>query len=173
MTTEQETTESLAETEDLAGFVIDSREAAAQIVDWMVGCDEKLARLANQYEVKKTAVERRRAGLEFRFGKDLRGFVERELEGRKSRTLHFLEGSCSLRTQPGGLRIDDDKAVLAWAREHLPEVIARHTETKERVMADEIKAYVAATGIRVPGVVMAADEVVFTVKAAKPAKAKG
>jgi phage host-nuclease inhibitor protein Gam len=141
------------------------------LAEWIVGkllsCDEEMARLEEQHQVRLAAVARRKARLEHRFGAELRTFVEGQLAGKKTKTLNLATGSCSLRKVPGGLRMQDSKLALEWAREHLPEAIEVKTTTTERVPADEIKAYVEATGVAVPGVVEVPDEVRFEVKPAK------
>jgi hypothetical protein len=148
------------------GFAIDSDERAAWVVDKLLACDEAQARLNAQYEAMARGIARRREGLEKRFGEELRAWVAQQLEGKKGRTLHLLTGSCSFVRKPGGPRVVDERAALAWCFEHLREAIVM-PQVKPRVAADVLKRHVTETGEIPAGVEIVDDEDTFRVKPAR------
>lgn len=151
-------------------FRIDSEERAAWLVGKLLACEEERARIRTQADVMLRAVERRRAGLEARFGAELRAWAEAQLTGKRTRTLHLLTGSVALRTVPGGPRVVDKARALAWAREHL--AVAIDTRLTETLRADVLRQYVAKTGEVPDGVDLAPPYDALNVKAARPPKGK-
>ena len=78
----------------------------------------------------------------------------------RGRTVHLPTGQLAFRRVPGGPRVVDDAAALAWAREALPVAV----RVVERVDAATIKAHVLATGELPPGVEIKPDDESFSVK---------
>lgn len=132
------------------GFTIHDDETASWVVNKLLACEEEITRVKVQAKTIVARAEDRRKRLEERFGEELRAYAAARLEGGKSRTLHLLHGSCSFRRIPGGPRVVDRDATLAWASEALKSAV--RFEVVEHLDVDAVKEHVAQTGELPPGV---------------------
>lgn len=87
-----------------------------------------------------------------------------------SKTLKLGNANLSMRTVPGGLRIDDEKAVMEWARKHLPRaLIPSFSESLDREL---VRRHVDETGEVPAGAVIRDDEERFYLTPPKAPKAR-
>ena len=95
------------------------------------------------------ARERRRAAQEEafllgKFGAQLREYATRKLieQGGRRKSVNFPAGTVGYRTQPEKIVVDDEAAVITWAREHNPTLVS----TIEKLKKAELNDYVKKTG---------------------------
>jgi len=70
----------------------------------------------------------------------LKPFAEKELMGKKTRTVSFPNGKAGFRKTPDKLEIADDKAALAWAKAHKPEAVKVTESVLKTPLMDNFKA---------------------------------
>ena len=89
--------------------------------------------------------------------------------GGRRKSLSLLQGSCSFRTVPGGLRIADVDAVTAWLTE--TGALDRYTEIRRtldgRKVRDLAEETLEKTGELLPGVESVPGREAFSVKFGK------
>jgi hypothetical protein len=106
-------------------FRIDSQESANWVIrrikDWRAYRD----RLDSWYELEVRRSERNEAFLLGRFGDQLRCWAAKTIAavGGKTKSLNLPSARIGFKTVPARLVIDDEIAVLAWAKQHCPEAI--------------------------------------------------
>jgi len=94
---------------------------------------QKQTILANLTAIQQSH-ERRLDWLRRRFAGALEQFARDQLDGQKKRSLRFAAGALRFRkTQPKRI-VHDEKAAIAWAREHLPTAIA----VSERLLVSDL-----------------------------------
>ena len=79
---------------------------------------------------------------------------------KRGKTIRLPVGQLGWRRVPGGPRVIDDAAALAWARQALPQAV----RVEESVDRHTIRAYVERTGELPPGVEIKPDEERFGVR---------
>lgn len=129
-------------------FVIDDESKASWAVDKILIARERLERVKNQYQAALLEAE-----LEIR---DAEAFFLPMLElwydanpPRKGKTIKLPHGNLSKRTVPGGPRVVDPDAVMAWVKEHgIPGLI----RVKEEISRSAVTEYVKTTGDMPAGV---------------------
>lgn len=121
--------------------------AAAWAVDKVLGARERLARIKAACQLMIQDAERQVADAEARFLPALEAWALAN-PPRKGKTIRLPTGSLSFRTVPGGHRVVDAEAALAWARAYLPAAVV----VSERLDAAAVREYVHASGEIPPGV---------------------
>lgn len=104
------------------GWVVDSEERADWAACKILEAEAQVERLEVQHSVR---LARARAELERAkafFVPQLEAWAERHLP-RDRKSVDLPSARLAFKTVPGGLRIQDRAACLAWAREHLPSAI--------------------------------------------------
>jgi hypothetical protein len=144
------------------GWVVDSEDKAAWATDVVLSKRERLARLEaqTQHLLHLARVDLERA--EGFFLPQLRAFAEAH-PPKKGRTIHLATGSLAFRCVPGGARVKDPKACMAWALQWCPNAI----EQKPKLVADVVKKHVETTGEIPPGVEIVDDQDTFDIKGPK------
>ncbi len=107
--------------------------------------------------------EPRRAHIEYlttKYQPLMEEFARQELEGQSKRSITLLSGTIGFRKAPARLEIEDESALMEWAREHLADAI----QIKESVLKTPVKAYIEGTGEVVPGAEYVKGEDVFYIK---------
>jgi hypothetical protein len=143
------------------------RDIAIQIVDEIRTAQERAARIRENCaaiiaDARQRADEAQREAdaIEAYHAPELEAWLRANLKGDK-RSIKLPTGTPSLRTVPGGLRLVDAGAALAWARQNKPALI----ETRESISITAIKAFVEASGGETPdGVENVSSREVFSVK---------
>jgi hypothetical protein len=151
-----------ADTDRLEPFTVDTPERAAWAADKVLAARERLARVT-----ASCAAMIQQAGRE---ADDAAAFFLPMLEEwaranppRKGKTIRLPTGALSFRSVPGGPRLADPDAALAWARQNKPELI----EVRERVTITALKEFIVASGGELPdGVEMTDSRETFDVKGA-------
>jgi hypothetical protein len=148
-----------AETER-APFVIDDADKASWAIDKILIARERVERVKRQFQAALDQAE-----LEVR---DADAFFLPLLEAwydanppRKGKTIKLPHGNLSKRTVPGGPRVVDPDAVLAWAKEHGIPGLIRVTESVSKTAVAE---YVKATGDMPAGVEVVESREAFDVR---------
>lgn len=144
-----------------APFSVHDEASAAWAADKILSARERLARVTAACAEMIAEAGREVADLEGLFLPQLEEWA-RQNPPRKGKTIRLPTGALAFRTVPGGPRVADEEAALSWARQHLPAAV----QVRERVIAAEIKGYVAATGELPPGVELAEERETFSVKGA-------
>lgn len=128
-------------------------------VDRLLTARQRRDRIAEQCRAVLAAAERDVERAEAFFLPLLEDWARRN-PPRTGRTIRLPTGSLSFRRVPGGPRVVDDAAALAWARAALPDAV-RVVASVDRTA---IKAYAAATGELPPGVELKPDDESFHVR---------
>ena len=148
------------------GWQCRDEEAASWAIDRVLTARARIDRVTTQASILVARLQKELDRTEGYFFPHLEDYL-RANPPAKGRTLHLLTGSLALRTKPGGARVRDQDAAVAWAREHLPAAIMQRPAPSPTVDAASIKAHVEMTG-EVPDGVDVVDAVdVFDVKAPK------
>ena len=142
--TQTETTET-AET-----FCINSETRANWLLRKIANLDTEKARVKAQAEAILHGLDTDREGLLYLYGSQLEAFTRQELErqGGRRKSLTLLQGTCSFRSVPARMSVNDPAAALLHAKANLPEAI-KTVETLDRA------AYVhraETTGELLPGI---------------------
>jgi phage host-nuclease inhibitor protein Gam len=103
----------------------------AQAAEWKKKIDDWLTKEKQEYIYTVQKMEEL-----------LRPFAEKEVEGKKTRTVSFPNGKAGFRKSPDKLEIEDEKATLAWAKEHKPEAV----KVTESVLKTPLMEGFKATG---------------------------
>lgn len=143
-------------------FTIDTPERAAWAADKVLSARERLARIT-----ASCAAMIQQAGREAdeaaAFFLPLLEQWARANPPAKGKTIRLPTGALSFRTVPGGPRLADPDAALAWARQNKPELIV----VKESVRISDLKSWIEASGGELPdGVEIADARETFDVKGA-------
>ena len=99
---------------------------------------EKVKAFAQQ-ELRRA--EREERTLLFLFGRQLQAWTKGELQklnGRR-KSLALPAGILSFKTVPASLQIDDEQAVLAWAKKHLPAAVLTVEKLSRSILSDHFK----------------------------------
>ena len=131
-------------------FRIDTEQHANWLLRKLANLDAEKARVKAQAEAILHQLDTDREGLLYLYGSQLEAFTRQELEktGNRRKSLTLLQGTCSFRSVPARMSINDPAAALLHARENLPEAI-KTVETLDRT------AYVhraETTGELLPGI---------------------
>ena len=137
-----ETGEITACAEQLSEFTVDSIESAEWVLQKMQEVESNILAL----ETRKSAIianmeaqirqQQARANyLDFRFGPELRAFAERELAGKKARSITTPYGKFGFRRTQGSIKITNPSAALEWAMTHAPGAI----QVKESLTLSPLK----------------------------------
>ena len=93
--------------------------------------------------------ERRRASREeeffwFRYGAQLRDYVQRRIadQGARRKSLSLPAGVAGFRKEAAKIVVDDEAAVLLWAKEHQPALVT----VIEKLSKSALNAHVETTG---------------------------
>ncbi|CAN5407786.1 hypothetical protein BH09PLA1_BH09PLA1_01490 [soil metagenome] len=125
-------------------FTVNSAEAAAWVVRKIVAAREYRARVKLWADLEYRRAEREEERLMYLFSDQLRRWTEAEIATFKSRrrSIDLPSGRVGFRTVPSRLVVDDESAVIAWARRNCPSAIA----IVERVSKSILNDHIAATG---------------------------
>jgi hypothetical protein len=107
--------------------------------------------------------EQRVKNLEFLFMTPLEIWTSAQVAGKKTRSLILEGGKLALRKVPSSVRTEDADALLAWAKEGLPDAI----EMVPKVKTDVVKAWEVKEGKVAPGRVVTPERDSFTVSVPK------
>lgn len=148
------------ETERKEPFAIDSADIASWAVDKILVARERLERVKNQYQAALLEAE-----LEV---KDAEAFFLPLLEAwfdanppKRGKSIKLPHGTIGKRTVPGGPRVTDDAAVMAWAKEQgIPGLI----KVTESVSRTAVREYVTSTGDIPDGVEVVESREAFDVR---------
>lgn len=133
-------------------------------VDWVLRkisaarAEAKLIR--ENSERMARACERDAEALEWKYGAALQTWLEAELAGGKGNTKskRLPHGVIGYRTKPAGVQVTDPGALLAWAKENLPEAVTEALDRKA------LAARLLDTGEAADGARLTPAEEIFYVK---------
>lgn len=150
-------------------FVIDSEDRAAWAVNKLLGYDEEAERVALQAQRMIDDIKKKRASFLGRFEEELRAWLSKELNGRKGkkRSVDLLTGRIGFRRKPGGFRVKQEEAVLAWALEQKGGKEAGLFKEVPVLSRTAVKEHHEATGEIPPGCEITEDSDTFYVKRPK------
>lgn len=146
-----------------SGFHIHDHESAAWVVRHIRTARAYGLRVREWAERERRRAECEEKRLLFMFGGQLRVWAQSEIAKLKGRrkSLSLPSGVLGFRASRASVVIDDEQAVLDWARKHCPSAIV----VSERLSRTAFNEHVAATG-EVPdvGVHLEAEREVFYVR---------
>lgn len=108
---------------------------------------DQLTLISNRVSELRDAHEKRIEWLLGHAEAGLREFVEREIAGKKERSVTLLSGRIGFRKSPDALEITEQDTVMEWCKANLPDAI----KVVESVQKTPIKQHVKATGEIPPG----------------------
>jgi phage host-nuclease inhibitor protein Gam len=118
---------------------------------WHKRIDDWLVKQCAEYESTKRAMEEL-----------LKPFIERELAGKKTRSIALPGGKAGFRKAPDALEIKDEAAALSWARDHVPDAVK--VKVTESVLKEPLEKHIEATGEIPDGVELIAGKETFYIK---------
>lgn len=156
--------------EEVAALIEDAPSASPEAfcptdaggVDWVLKkwaaahAEAKLVR--ENMEKMARACERQAEALEWRYGSALQTYLEAELAGGKGKSKRLPHGVIGYRTRPAGVQVTDPAALLAWAKENLPEAVTEALDKKA------LAARLLDTGEAADGARLTPEEQVFYIK---------
>jgi len=133
-------------------------------VDWVLAkivahrAEAKLLR--ENMEAMARACERKAEALEWKYGGAIQTYLQAELAGGKAggKSKRLPHGVIGYRTKPAGVQVTDPAALLAWARENLPEAVTEAMDKKA------LAARLLDTGEAADGARLTPAEEVFYIK---------
>jgi phage host-nuclease inhibitor protein Gam len=126
-------------------FAITDASGAAWAADKVLAARERLERIKASCAAAIASAERDVASAE-RFFLPLLEAWARQHPPKKGKTIRLTTGALVFRSVPGGPRLADPDAALAWARANKPELI----EVKERVTITALRGWIEASGGELP-----------------------
>jgi phage host-nuclease inhibitor protein Gam len=144
-----------------APFTVDDAGKAAWALDKVLAARERVARIKAACEKMIGEAETDARDAEAFFLPLLEEWA-RANPPAKGKTIRLTTGALAFRSVPGGPRVADEAATLAWARAQLPDAV----RVRETVLATAIREYVTSTGDILPGIEIAPARESFDVKGA-------
>lgn len=143
-----------------APFVIDDASKASWAVDKILIARERIERVKAQFQAALNEAEQEARDAEAFFLPLLEEWYNAN-PPRKGKTIKLPHGNLSKRTVPGGPRVLDPDAVLAWAKEYgIPGIV----KVSESVSKTAVAEYVKATGDMPAGVEVVESRETFDVR---------
>ena len=159
-------TEEQGEAPAVQGWRIDSEDKAAYAVDRILSRRDDLTRVKAAAAAAVARAEKNLQGAEDFFLPQLADWLL-EHPPTKGSTLHLVTGSVSARRVPSAFKIVDDKALTAWAKEHVPGMVQTTVTTTEKVPHSAVVGYLSTTPGTLPGVMTIPETIKFDVKGPK------
>jgi hypothetical protein len=126
------------------GFAVNSDETANWVVRKIVEARAYHQRCADWCAREQTRAKRTEEFFLWRFGNQLRCWLDAKLveRGGRTRSINLPAGTVGLRRLAARLVIDDETAVLEWAKSHQPQLVV----VTEKVSKSALSSYVSETG---------------------------
>jgi hypothetical protein len=125
-------------------FEINSEQTANWLVKKVIAAREYAERVKRFAEQEQRRAEREEKTLLFLFGRQIETWAKGEIEklnGRR-KSICLPAGTVCFRHEGAKLVIDDDEAVMGWARHHCPMAI----QTVEKLSKTAVKAHFEKSG---------------------------
>src|SRR5579862_6418052 len=148
-------------------FQIDSDAAANWLLRKLANIEAEKARVQAQATAIVKALNADSERLNFLFGAQLEHYCREKIAQGRGKTVRFLQGTCSLRTVPAGLRISDQGAALYFAQARMPETVRTLTTLDAAAYRERAQALLEAHGELLPGVEVMPQQEQFRVKFGK------
>jgi hypothetical protein len=125
-------------------FTVRDEKSADWLVRKLVEAEAHIRRVKEQAEREIRRTEREREFLLYHFGNDLEKWAQKQLAKSKGRrkSLLLLSGTVGFRTIAAKLVVENDTAVLAWAKKHCRTAVV----VTERVSKAAIDEHFEANG---------------------------
>lgn len=106
-------------------FCIDSEERANWLVRKIIAARDYAVRVKTWSEQEQRRAAREEQTLMFLFGRQIEAWAKYEIDKLKGRrkSMNLPAGAVGFRSVSARLVVDDEAAVLAWARFHLPDAV--------------------------------------------------
>ena len=139
---------------ELAEELAEQRDESLSLAEWylkvMGECDFVEQRIDEQAAKIKAQVAARRKALEWRFGRDFREQVERDLaqqKNKRKRSIDYITGRAGFRSVPAKVVVVNKDELMNWAAIHCPDAVPM-----EPVLhVTPILKHFEATGEEAPG----------------------
>jgi hypothetical protein len=137
------------------GFSVCDEETANLVVWRIVAARIRAERAIAFAEAESNRAKREEAFFLGRYGTQLEQFARRKLAEAKGRrkTVRLPAGSLCFRNQPPHLVIEDEVAVLAWARAHAPALVRTVVSVSKSGLNEHVRTTgeLPDRGVRVEG----------------------
>ncbi len=123
-------------------FAISDEKAANWLVRKVIASREYAARAKAWADLEIKRAEREEHCLLFLYGRQLESWTKDEIarRGGKRKSIAMPAGVASFRSVNPSLQIDDEQAVLVWAKGNLPDAIIITEKLSRSILADHFKA---------------------------------
>lgn len=127
-----------------AGFSVHDESSANWLIRKIVEARTYGRRVADWAEKEQARACREEQRFLYLFGGQLIDWLRRKIEeqGGRRKSVNLPAGTLGFRKENAKLVIDDEELVLAWAKEHHPELVC----IVERISKSRLNDYVEATG---------------------------
>lgn len=151
------------ETQTKPEFHIDSDSAANWLLRKLANLDAEKERIQRQAAEMIADLDRQKNSLEHLYGAELASYCYSKLDGR-SKTVRFLQGTCSFRTVPAGLKLDDLTAALVYAKSAALPVIETLEKLDTAAYREIAESKLMETGELLPGMTRTVEKLSFNYK---------
>jgi phage host-nuclease inhibitor protein Gam len=128
-----------------AGFAIDCEEHANWLVKKVVAARQYVERVKQWAEQEQRRAAREEQTLLFLFGRQIEAWVDSEIAKLKGKrkSINLPAGAVGFRLVRAQLVVDDEAAVLAWAKSNVPDAVV----VVERLRKSVINEYAEKAGV--------------------------
>jgi phage host-nuclease inhibitor protein Gam len=125
-------------------FQVQDDDSANWVIWKIVAARLRAQRAAEYGQREQNRAQREEAFFLFRYGPQLRDYARQKLQeqGGKAKSVHLPAGTLAFRKQPPKLVVEDEAAVIAWARKNQPELVT----ILESLSKSGLNEYVKQTG---------------------------
>lgn len=125
-------------------FAVNDDSSANWVIRKILECRAYAKRCGDWYEGEQARAKNQEKFFLFRFGQQLQEYARRKIEAERTRrkSISLPAGSLGFRHEGPKLIIDDEAAVIQWAKEHMPALVT----TVDRLSKSSLNDHVAQTG---------------------------
>ena len=128
----------------LETFNVHDESSANWLIRKIVECRAYAQKCAEWAEREQRRAQREEEFFWVRYGPQLREYVQAQIteQGGRRKSVSLPAGVAGFRKEAAKIVVDDEAAVIAWAKEHRPELVT----VVEKLSKSRLNEYVEATG---------------------------
>lgn len=123
-------------------FCIEDEKTANWLVRKVIEARQYAQRVKLWAELEQRRAEREEETLLFLFGRQLQTWVRGHIANGRKKSMNLPSGTVGFRKVNASLQVDDEHAVLVWAKANCPKAVV----TVEKLSRTELKAHFEQTG---------------------------